>query len=78
MNSSRETQAISVIKAYSKGFFIAGDKGSMVLWVKSEENDATSEKQAFDFIRKWTPLACKDINILSLDLSPSEEVLAFS
>ena len=67
-----------MIKPYSKGFFIAGEKGAMVLWVRSEENNATSEKQLYDFIRKWTPLACKDLRILGLDLSPSEETISIS
>lgn len=44
---------ISIIQRYSKGFFIASDNGYMALWVRTEENDATTEKQAFDFIRKW-------------------------
>lgn len=32
----------------------------------------------YDFIRKWTPLACKDLRILSLDLSPTEETISIS
>ena len=44
---------VSLIKPYSKGFFIASDNGYMALWVRHEENNSTSGKQAFDFIRKW-------------------------
>lgn len=69
---------ISLIKRYSKGFFIASDNGYMALWVRSEENNSTSEKQAFDFIRKWQPAATKDLRILSLDCAPSEDYLALS
>ena len=39
-----ESQGIMLIRPYSKGFFLAGEKGTMVLWVRSEENNATSEK----------------------------------
>lgn len=67
-----------LIRPYSKGFFLAGEKGTMVLWVRSEENNATSEKQPYDFIRKWTPMACRGLRILSLDLSPSEETIVIS
>jgi hypothetical protein len=45
--------SISVIQRYSKGFFVASDTGFIALWVRSEENNSTSEKQAFDFIRKF-------------------------
>ena len=44
---------ISLIKSFSKGFYISSNNGYMALWVRSEENNATSGKQAFDFIRKW-------------------------
>jgi hypothetical protein len=44
---------VSLIKPYSKGFFIASDNGYMALWVRSEVNNSTSGKFAFDFIRKW-------------------------
>lgn len=69
---------ISIIQRYSKGFFIASDNGYMALWVRTEENDATTEKQAFDFIRKWQPAATKDLRILSLDCSPSEDYIVLS
>jgi hypothetical protein len=44
---------VSLIKPYSKGFFVASDSGYMALWVRSEENNATSGKTAYDGIRKW-------------------------
>lgn len=50
----------------------------MALWVRSEENNSTSGKQVFDFIRKWQPKGTKDLDILSLDISPNEEFLSIS
>lgn len=69
---------VTIIKPYSKGFFISSDSGYMALWVRSEENNSTSGKQAFDFIRRWQPPATKDLKILSLDCSPNEDYLAIS
>ena len=64
---------------FSKGFYIASDNGYMALWVRSEENNSTSGKQAFDFIRRWQPSATKSLRILSLDVSaPSEDYLCVS
>lgn len=50
----------------------------MALWVRSEENNSTSGKQAFDFIRRWQPKGSADNEILSLDVSPGEEYLGIS
>jgi len=69
---------VSLIKPYSKGFFIASDNGYMALWVRSEVNNSTSGKTAFDFIRKWQPGASKNIRILSLDVSPNDDYIAIS
>ena len=69
---------VSLIRPYSKGFFIASDNGFMALWVRHEENNSPSGKQAYDFIRKWQPGATKGIKILSLDCSPNEDCLAIS
>jgi hypothetical protein len=70
--------SVSLIKAFSKGFYISSNNGWMALWVRSEENNSTSGKQAFDFIRKWQPKGTKDLDILSLDVSPNEEYLSIS
>lgn len=69
---------VSLIKPYSKGFFVASDSGYMALWVRSEENNATSGKTAYDGIRKWQPAATKGIKILSLDCSPNDDYIAIS
>ncbi len=44
---------ITCIKEFTKGFFVASDTGLMAMWVRSDENNSTSGKQAYDFIRKW-------------------------
>ena len=69
---------VSRIKPYSQGFFVASDNGYMALWVRSDVNNSTSGKQAFDFIRKWQHSATKNIKILSLDCAPSEDYIAIS
>jgi WD40 repeat protein len=61
---------------FSKGFIVSSNKGDMAMWVRYEENNSTSGKQAYDFIRKWTPLITKDHMILGSTVSLSEEKLA--
>ncbi len=51
------------------------NKGDMAMWVRYEENNSTSGKQAYDFIRKWTPQITKDHMILGATVSASEEKL---
>jgi hypothetical protein len=54
-------------------------KGDMAMWVRSEENNSTSGKQPYDFIRKWQPLITKGQSILGCSVStPGEERLAIS
>ena len=48
------------------------------MWVRSDENNSTSGKQAFDFIRKWCPASTKGIKILGMSVSPGEDFLAVS
>lgn len=48
----------------------------MAMWVRSEENNSTSGKQAYDFLRRWQPTATKGIKILALTVSAGEEYLA--
>ena len=48
----------------------------MAMWVRSDENNSTSGKQPYDFIRKWQPASTKGIKILGLSVSPGEEYLA--
>jgi cilia- and flagella-associated protein 57 len=50
----------------------------MAVWVRSEENNATSGKQPYDFIRKWSPPSTKGVKILGMSVSPGEEFLAIS
>jgi len=69
---------ITCIREFSKGFFVASDNGHMAMWVRSDENNSTSGKQAFDFIRKWCPASTKGIKILGMSVSPGEDFLAVS
>ena len=46
------------------------------MWVKSEENNSTSGKETFDFIRKWQPVSTKGVKILGMSISTDEELLA--
>lgn len=67
---------VSCLRSCSKGFYISSDNGFMALWVRSEENNATSGKQPYDFIRKWCPPSTRGVKILAMAVSPGEEYLA--
>lgn len=75
---SEEIYGISCIKQYSKGFFIGSDDGVMALWVRSEENNQSSNKenQAYDFIRRWAPVVTKGTKIICMDINTSEDYVA--
>lgn len=75
---SEDIYNISCIKPYSKGFFIASDNGIMALWVRSEENNqsANKENQLYDFIRRWSPVVTKGTKIIAMDVNTSEEYVA--
>lgn len=74
---SEDIYNISCIKAYSKGFFVASDNGVMALWVRSEENNQSTNKenQLYDFIRRWSPVVTKGVKIISMDVNTSEEYI---
>jgi WD40 repeat protein len=75
---SEDIYNISCIKPYSKGFFIASDNGIMALWVRSEENNQSTNKenQLYDYIRRWSPTVTKGTKIISMDVNTSEEYVA--
>jgi hypothetical protein len=50
----------------------------MAMWVRSEENNSTSGKNPYDFIRKWCPPSTKGVKILGMSVSPGEETLAIA
>jgi hypothetical protein len=50
--SEDSSYVVSVCK-FSKGFFVGSNKGDMAMYVRSEENNSTSGKELYDFIRKW-------------------------
>jgi hypothetical protein len=75
--SSDETGSVAVfIHKFSKGFFVGSSIGEIALWVRSEENNATSGKDAYDFIRKISPTATKNTKVLGMSLSLLEDTLA--
>lgn len=67
---------MSCIRTFSKGFFISSENGHLALWVRSEENNSTTGKQPYDFIRQWCPAATKGVKILGMAISPGDEYLA--
>lgn len=71
---------ITCIKEFSKGFFLASDKGHMAMWVRCEENNQSTNKenQLFDFIRCWRVSKFELAPIISMDINLSEEFLATS
>jgi WD40 repeat protein len=75
---SEQIYGVSCIQPYSKGFFIASDDGMMALWVRSEENNQSSnqENQNYDFIRRWSPVVTKGTKIITMDVNSSEEYVS--
>ena len=79
--NSDDLYNITCVRAYSKGFFVASENGTMALWVRSDENNAATsgagkDSQLYDFIRKWQPPATKGTRIISMCISPTEEYVA--
>lgn len=74
-NSDEGNSSVTFIREFSKGFFVGSNTGEIALWVRSEENNATSGKDAYDFIRKVTPSATKNTRILGMSLSQLEDTL---
>jgi hypothetical protein len=50
---SEDSTHVMAVSRFSKGFLVSSNKGDMAMWVRSEENNSTSGKQPYDFIRKW-------------------------
>ena len=75
-NSDDNISYVVSIKPFSKGFFIGSNEGDMAMWVRQEENNSTSGKSPYDFIRRWQPPATKRLQILGMAMSTGEEFLA--
>lgn len=67
---------VTSIARYSKGFLLCSNTGEMALWVRSDENNSTSGKNHYDFIRKWQPASTKSRHILGCSVGNGEEYLA--
>ena len=48
-NEESHSYIISIIP-FSKGFFLGSSEGEMAMWVRQEENQSTTGKNAYDFI----------------------------
>ncbi len=48
------------------------------MWVRSEDNNSTSGKQPYDFIRRWSPQSTKNLNISGCSVSVNEENVVVS
>ena len=67
---------VSIIREFSKGFFLGGEDGIMSVWLKSEENIRATSKNTYDLIKKWYGDEDKKCKIISMCISPSEEYLS--
>jgi len=74
---SEELFNITAIKEFSKGFFLGSDKGHIAMWVRSEENNQSTNKenQIFDFIRAWKITSLELAPIICLDVNSTEEYI---
>jgi hypothetical protein len=75
-NSDENNSYAVCITPFSKGFFVGSQLGEIAMWVRSEENNATSGKDAYDFIRKISPPSTKNQKIIGLSMSANEDTLA--
>lgn len=75
-NSDDNNSFVVFIKRFSKGFFVGSNLGELAMWVRSEENNATSGKESYDFIRRVTPAATKNIRVVGMTLNVIEDTLA--
>ena len=44
---------VVAIQKMSKGFFVASDRGEVALWVRSEENNNTTGRNPYDWVKTW-------------------------
>jgi cilia- and flagella-associated protein 57 len=74
---TEDVHNISSIKEFSKGFFLSSDKGHISMWVRSEENNQSTNKenQIFDFIRSWHLSKVEMPSVISMDVNLSEEYI---
>ena len=75
---TQELQTITTVAPFSKGFFVASDKGHIAMWVRAEENNQSTGKdgQYYDFIRSWRVSLLELPHVIHMDLNHSEEYLA--
>lgn len=75
--NTEEIMAVTCIQKYSKGFFVASERGYLSLWVRQEEHsNSKGGREPYDFIRRFDPDPIKGLKISALSVSPSEDSLA--
>ena len=72
-DKEEEPEYVTCVSKFSKGFIICSNSGEMAMWVRSEENNSTSGKELYDFIRKWQPTATKNHAIIASSIANSKE-----
>jgi len=69
---------VVAIQKMSKGFFVASNRGEVALWVRSEENNNTTGRTAYDWIKTWQPASCRGFRVLALAMCRGEEHLSIA
>ena len=74
-NSEESDSYVTCVRPFSQGFYLGSNDGDMALWLRQDQNPASTGKYPYDFIKKWQPVAAKKNVILALSISPKEEYL---
>ena len=73
---AEETAGATCLVAFSKGFLVGSDQGSISLWEKADFDVNQSSADMFSFIRTWT--TGKPHPLASLSFSPSENTVGIA
>ena len=52
---TEESHPVVAMQKFSKGFFVASDHGEIAMYVRSEENNTSTGKNPYDWIRTCLP-----------------------
>jgi hypothetical protein len=75
-DSKEKLTYVVCIRPFSHGFYIGSNEGEMAMWLRSDQNPASTGKDPYDCVKKWQPAETKKNQILSLAINVSEEYLA--
>lgn len=73
---SDEAAGATCVAAFSKGFLVGSDRGTITLWDKADFDVNQSSSDVFSFIRTWN--TGKPYPLASLAFSPSEDIVGIS